>query len=142
MHLFIHIITDSERIRDPDGEEFADLEAARAEASQSARDLMAGELMAGRPVPFGWRAQLADDEGSVLLTIPFAGLVFGSDDPSFSLHSFRPVVDQGLTERTRALIAHTRRHNNDIKHNIAELRSHLRTLAGTNKALGKVDGSR
>jgi hypothetical protein len=76
MRYFIHILTDKERLIDPDGSEFADLAAARAEASQSARDLMAEELRCGRPVPFTWQAQVADDEGNVLLTLPFARLVF------------------------------------------------------------------
>ena len=60
MRYFIHIITNKERLVDPDGSEFADLEAARAEVSQSARDLMAEELRGGRSVPFGWQVQVAD----------------------------------------------------------------------------------
>jgi hypothetical protein len=47
------------------------------EANQSARDLMAEELRRGRPVPISWKAQLADDDGKILLTLPFARLVFG-----------------------------------------------------------------
>ena len=47
--VFIHILTDDERIRDPDGQECADLEAAKAEARQSARALMAEKLQAGPP---------------------------------------------------------------------------------------------
>src|SRR5262245_66037084 len=81
MHYFLHIVTDNERIVDPDGAEFLSLEAARLEASQSARDLMASELIAGRTVPFGWRVQIADKDETIVLTIPFATLVFGSGDP-------------------------------------------------------------
>jgi hypothetical protein len=84
MRCLIHVITDCERIVDPDGSEFADLQAAREEANQSARDLMAGELLAGRPLPLGWRVQIAREDGTVLATIPFAGLVFG-DKPNGQL---------------------------------------------------------
>ena len=51
LRLFIHILTDNERIIDPDGQECADLATAQAEACQSARELMAQELRAGRPPP-------------------------------------------------------------------------------------------
>ena len=44
MRYFIHIVTDLERLVDPDGAEFPDLATARAEARQSARDLMAEDL--------------------------------------------------------------------------------------------------
>src|SRR5262247_3604182 len=76
MRYFIHIVTEKERLVDHDGGEFTDLSSARVEASQSARDLMAEELRCGRPVPFSWQVQVADTDGNVLLTLPFARLVF------------------------------------------------------------------
>src|SRR5262249_59962164 len=80
MRCCIHIVTDSERIVDPDGEEFADIEAARLDACQSARDLMAGELVGGRPVPLGWQAQIASIDGTGLLTVPVSSLLFSNND--------------------------------------------------------------
>ena len=136
MRCYIHILTDNERIVDPDGEEFADLEAARAEASQSARDLMAEELMAGRPVPFGWRAQVADSEGAILLTISFAGLVFGSEQPLAGF-AFPPVRNAELVARVREARMSVRTNHGEIKSGIKELWSNLHTLAKMNAALNR-----
>ena len=99
MRYFIHILTDSERIADPEGAEFSSLDAARLEATQSARDLMAGELMAGRTVPLGWRVQIADKYETILLTVPFATLVFADGD-SYT-HAPGPHV-AGVTEPERS----------------------------------------
>src|SRR5215831_3085293 len=100
MRCCIHIVTDSERIVDPDGEEFANIEAARLEACQSARDLMAGELVGGRPVPLRWQAQIASTDGTILLTVPFASLAF-SDNEAFAkvLQSLPRVTDPAVMER-------------------------------------------
>jgi hypothetical protein len=76
MRYFIHIVSDTERIEDPEGAEFVDVEAATSEAVQSARDLMARELMEGRPVPLGWRVEVAAGDGTVVLAVPFAQLAF------------------------------------------------------------------
>src|SRR5215813_8155688 len=76
MRYFIHIVTDAERVIDPGGAEFLDLESARTEACQSARDLMAEELRSGRPVPLGWRIQVADEDGFVLFMRRFARFMF------------------------------------------------------------------
>jgi len=134
MHYFIHIMTDSERIQDPEGQEFADLEAARAEASQSARDLMAGELTAGRPVPFGWQAQIADRDGAVVMTIAFAALVFGDDHP----RQFRAVTEGNAVERAKAITAKAMRINRELGHGLGQLWSQVRTLARINASLGSM----
>jgi hypothetical protein len=95
MRYFIPIVTDQERLVDPNGGLFADLDSARAEASQSARHRMAEELRCGRPVPFACRAQVADDDGNILPTLPFALLVFNeggshtSPRPRVSISSTR-----------------------------------------------------
>jgi len=132
MHYFIHIVTDTERIPDPDGEAFVDLDAARVEASQSARDLMALELMAGRPVPFGWQVQIADPNGAVVLTIPFAGLVFGTGEAS---RTFAPVTGPAVMERAKAIYAKARRTQHEINDGLHELRSQVGTLAQLTAAL-------
>ena len=51
MRYYFHIMKDQERLRDPDGAEFASLVCAREEATQCARDLIAEELRCGRAVP-------------------------------------------------------------------------------------------
>jgi hypothetical protein len=141
MRCFIHILTDKERIVDPDGSEFADLASARDEASQSARDLMAEELRCGRAVPFAWQVQVADEEGAVLLTLPFARLVF-SEVVAAQLTSMsrptKPEAHIALIERAKATFAHARRTNSEIEDSLIELRSQLRTLGKYNSALGTV----
>lgn len=139
MRYFIHIVTDQERLVDPDGGEFTDLAAARAEACQSARDLMAEELRCGRPVPFGWRAQVADEQGKVVLTIKFALLVFSeavAAQLSNSFHSKSPEADVMLIERAKDTFARVRKSHAEIRDGLNELRSHVSRLAQYSNALG------
>jgi hypothetical protein len=144
MRYFIHIVTDGERIRDPEGAEFADLEAARLEASQSARDLMAGELVAGRPVPLGWRVQIADLDGTVHLTIPFAALVFGENEllSRYGARAFPRVTDGNVIERAKAIMLRTQRQNDELRHGLEQLRSHVRALARMSGSLPTWSASR
>jgi len=143
MRYFIHIVTGKERLIDPDGGEFADLASARAEASQSAREVMAEELRCGRPVPFDWQAQVADHEGNVLLRLAFAQLVFGEVITSQLSSISRPTTAEAhlaLIERAKATFARARAANAEIKDNLSELRKHLRTLAQYNTALANGSG--
>ena len=132
MRYFIYIITDQERLVDPDGCEFTDLESARAEANQSARDLMAEELRRGRPVPISWKAQLADDDGKILLTLPFARLVFGELVAAQLSKTVRPISPQAhraLIERAKATFAHAKSTNAEIRDGLIELRNQVRRLS-------------
>jgi hypothetical protein len=144
MRYFIHIVTDTERLIDPDGGEFADLASARAEASQSARDLMAEELQCGRPVPFSWRAQVADDDGNVLLTVSFARLVFSGAVAVQMSRSSRPTSPEAhlaLIERAKATFARARRTNGEIREQLTELRHQLQRLGLYSSALGTGSGN-
>ena len=139
MRYFIHIVTDQERIVDPEGAEFSDLATARTEAGQSARDLMAEELRSGRSVPFGWRAQLADEEGTILATLPFAELVFGEGIPNQMLRTTRttsPEMHMALIERAKVTFARARANHSEIRTGLDELRTQLRRLAQYTGALG------
>jgi hypothetical protein len=143
MRDFVHIITHKERIIDADGGEFKDLATARAEASQSARDLMAEELRCGRPVPFAWKAQVADDEGNVRLTLPFAQLVFSEVSEahlSSMCHPISPEAHRALIERAKITFARARNANAEIKDGLTELRNQLRRLAQYSSALGNGSG--
>lgn len=138
MHYFIHIVTDVERIVDPDGQDFLDLDAARLDAIQGARDLMAGELVAGRPVPLGWRMHVSDAEDSVLLTLPFAALLFGEGHPSLdAAWTFPRVSTPELMARAEVTNRRARQVNKDIHHGLETLWSGLRTLSQLNAALAK-----
>jgi hypothetical protein len=52
-------------IRDEEGDDFANLEAARAEARASVQDLVADDLRCGSPVPER-HIEIADERGVVL----------------------------------------------------------------------------
>ena len=137
MRYFIHVVTDGERIRDPEGAEFADLEAARLEASQSARDVMAAELIGGRSVPLGWRVQVADADETVHLTIVFAALLFGENGLAspYGSRTFTRVTDSNAVERAKAIMLRAQRQNGEFKHGLEQLRSHVRALARMSGAL-------
>ncbi|MBX9457301.1 MAG: hypothetical protein KL863_15445 [Rhizobium sp.] len=61
-------------IEDPDGTDLPDLDTARAEARQSARDLLASLLQAGEEVD-GQVFEIADGDGRVLDRLPFRSVV-------------------------------------------------------------------
>lgn len=71
MRLFIHVLTDCGRIEDTVGSDFSGLSAGIAEAVQTARDLMADALKAGRFAPVGWRMEVADAKQAVLFSTSF-----------------------------------------------------------------------
>jgi hypothetical protein len=140
MQYFIHIVTDQERLIDPEGGVFADLASAREEASQSARDLMAEELRCGRPIPLGWRAQVADGEGTILLTLPFARLVFSEVVAAQLARIDRPTTPEAhlaLIERAKVTFTRARSTHAEIKDGLIELRKQVRRLAQYSSGLGK-----
>jgi len=79
MRYFLHVVTDTRFIRDPDGAEFSDIAEAETEAAQSARDLMCGELRRGRPIPNGWRMLIGTEDDTILKTIPFLAVAHGEE---------------------------------------------------------------
>src|SRR5262249_7279301 len=75
MRYFIHLSTGSDLIGDPEGAQCVDLAAAIAEASQSARDLVAEELRCGKSIPSRWEARIATADGDILKVLPFSRLI-------------------------------------------------------------------
>ena len=75
MRCFIHIVTDTEFIRDPDGEDFADRRIAEQETARVARDLMAEALRKGKPLPVNWKVLLASADDTILMSLPFSQLI-------------------------------------------------------------------
>lgn len=71
---YFHIRCEDGLIRDPDGTELADLDAARSEAEQSARDLLANLLKNGKELD-GQVFEISDDTGNVLETLPFRNVL-------------------------------------------------------------------
>src|SRR6516164_11437114 len=80
MRYYLHLVTGTRFIRDPDGAEFSGVAEAGAEAAQSARDLMSDELRRGRPIPYDWRMLVATEDDTILKTIPFSVVAHG-DNP-------------------------------------------------------------
>ena len=132
MHLYLHIINDTERIVDPDGEEFPDLEAARHEGAQVARDLMAQELLHGRPLPFGWRVQIAEPDGTIRHTIKFTDIAavgsgWANNAASRSANNFH-------FHRTPSSCRVAKDHA-EIYTRIGELWQHVQTLSRLNESI-------
>jgi hypothetical protein len=75
MRCFIHIVTDTEFIRDPDGEDFADRRVAERETALVACDLMAEELRKGNRLPHRWKVLLALPDDTILMSLPFSQLI-------------------------------------------------------------------
>jgi nucleoid-associated protein YgaU len=68
---FFHLREGDRVLPDHDGSELPNLEAARAEAIQSARELLAAKLKAGEVVD-GQAFEIADESGEVVLTAPLS----------------------------------------------------------------------
>ena len=75
MRCFIHVVTGERFLRDEDGADFPNLQAAAAEAAQSARDLMAEELRNGNVLPVSWKVLLSSPDDTVLMSLPFSQFV-------------------------------------------------------------------
>ena len=67
---YFHIRDGDQLIEDPDGSELPDLEAARAEALEGARTILAEKVRTGALVD-GQRFEIVDESGTVRTTLPF-----------------------------------------------------------------------
>jgi hypothetical protein len=65
-----NVVTPTETIDDPEGAELSSLEAARGEAIKDARQLMASAMLSGHDISTR-RIELTDDDGQLVLVIPF-----------------------------------------------------------------------
>jgi hypothetical protein len=66
---------------DPDAEEFADLDAARANAVRGAREILCQAVMAGTAASLNMRIEVQDETSKPLFTVN-CGYVVGSDTQS------------------------------------------------------------
>ena len=71
---FLHVRDGDRLIEDPDGVDLPTLEAAREEALQAARDLVAARLRAGEVVD-GQKFEIADESGAVKATVAFREVI-------------------------------------------------------------------
>ena len=72
--LYVNFFNDAD-VPDEEGQEFADLGAAKLVAIAGARELMAEHIRAGKAVTLSHRIEIADQTGKVLAVLPFRELV-------------------------------------------------------------------
>jgi hypothetical protein len=134
MRYYFHILTDRERLRDPDGEDFPTIAEACEEATQSARDIIAEELRCGRAVPSRWSIQITQEDDTVLQTIPFVRLLIDddTDQPHFSRSH-----DPGGSARPGATRLRARATTAQIIRLLAKLKENVDVLAHLNEDLKK-----
>lgn len=75
MPRFYLTVCNDVRATDDEGEEQPDLEAAKESAIQGARELIAAEILAGRPLSQRHRIEITDGDGTLLHTVRFADAV-------------------------------------------------------------------
>ncbi len=68
---YLHVRDGSEVTEDPDGEVFEDPSLAIAEATETARELMAVRLRSGQPLGIGREIIIADESSNVVANVPF-----------------------------------------------------------------------
>ena len=67
---FMHLRDGTEQILDPEGLEFANIEAMRKAVLVSARDLMTGDIREG-VMDLRFRIDVEDEDGEIIYTLPF-----------------------------------------------------------------------
>jgi hypothetical protein len=67
---FMHLRDSTDEILDPEGSEFASMEALRAAVLMTVRDLMSGDIRGGI-VDFRFRIDAEDEQGEIVYTLPF-----------------------------------------------------------------------
>ncbi|MDQ0324025.1 hypothetical protein QO002_006232 [Pararhizobium capsulatum DSM 1112] len=67
---YFHLRTDSGREDDTEGAEFPSVDAAKAEASRAAREMLSDRVWSGQAL-FADAFEIATEEGIVVATVPF-----------------------------------------------------------------------
>ncbi|MEO6256851.1 MAG: hypothetical protein ABIO69_08590 [Sphingomicrobium sp.] len=67
---FMHLSDGTEQILDPEGLEFASVEALRKSVLLAARDLMSGDIREGI-LDFRFRIDAEDERGVIIYSLPF-----------------------------------------------------------------------
>ncbi len=70
-HYYLNIINGTGLIVDNEGEEFADLSAARERAAESVRSILSDELKSAGLINLQGRIEIIDQHGSMVLSLPF-----------------------------------------------------------------------
>jgi hypothetical protein len=67
---FLHLRDGSDELLDPEGQEYADMDALRAAVVRNARDTIAGDVQHG-VVDFRFRIDAESEGGQVVYSLPF-----------------------------------------------------------------------
>ena len=67
---FLHLRDGTDELLDPEGQEFADMEALRRHVMITVRDLMAGDVRNGL-IDFRYHIDAQDEAGKVVYSLPF-----------------------------------------------------------------------
>ncbi|MBA3512148.1 hypothetical protein [Sphingomonas sp.] len=78
---FLHLRDGTEQILDPEGFEFATIEAVRKAVLVSARDLMTGDIREG-VIDLRFRIDVETEAGDIVYTLPFKHAVNIIPDPA------------------------------------------------------------
>jgi hypothetical protein len=132
MRYYLNVLTNMGLIRDPDGGEFEDVVAARVEAQQSAREVMANELGAGRIPSADWRVEIANARGVVLDQVTFGEIL--NTAPSVPIPM--AVREADLMTEAGAAVMEVRAIRLELRENLARARLELRTLSRLTRAIG------
>src|SRR4051812_24168188 len=92
---YLDILNGGEVLEDPDGQAFADVQAARAEAAATARDLVAHGILRNQDLS-GRSVLIRDDAGETVARVPFRSALPGTLSASPLPGSDHGVCDQGL----------------------------------------------
>ena len=76
---FFHIREGNELLMDPEGSHLPDLEAARSEAFECARQLISDAVLAGSPLGMERNIQIDDEAGQAVLSVPFRDVIHRAD---------------------------------------------------------------
>jgi hypothetical protein len=77
---YLHIRDGAKLLLDPDGASFRNLEAARIEAIESARELISEAVLTGSPLGMQRAFQIDDADGHTLLSVPFTDAIHSGDE--------------------------------------------------------------
>jgi hypothetical protein len=77
---FFHVTSATCAVHDPEGSELADLEAARLEAIENARDAMSRAILRGHDISRRMAIDICDEEGVSLLRVPYTDAILPDED--------------------------------------------------------------
>ena len=72
---YLHIKDGAELLLDPEGSNLPNLEAARIEAIEGARQLISQAILTGSPLRMQRAFQIDDADGHTLLSVPFTDAI-------------------------------------------------------------------